>query len=561
MATGPMIGDLLEEVTCSICLEYMKDPVSILCGHSFCLACITKYCVTFKSTKAAMSCPFCEKSFQEEDIRPNWILASLVSSLLTFEDKSENTAQEVWFCERHRERAFFYCQEDQQFLCVVCKDLIQHRRHSVLQQGKDARSYKDQIQSRMVSLMKEREEIKKTQQMREEAIQALMNQIQAKKQQVVSEYRQTWELLKAQQHLFLAEMETLEKEINSGKDEYVTKVSKELTYLDTLINKMEESSHSGMENLKDVKKSDKRWKWVQIPTPIAVSTTLENRVLKITNKADVLQERLKRFRDTLSVGMEKHQGKSGSGSDFSTRKKHSGQPKMKPVVEAKQKNVGPNWNQTFRPPKATGAMAINPKRDQRTPRNFVDHRLSYPPQSEMASVTAATKTEVVLDPDTAHPKLLISEDGKRVTMRGSLQGPSAHPKRFDTNLYVLGREGYSSGTHSWTVELSYWGDCILGVARESVRRKGRISLSQREGIWALRVTKGQFWALTIPENKLSLDGNPQKVGVTLDFRKGQVTFSNADKEATIFTFQDSFTGKIVPFFGLYGPGAQLTLYP
>lgn len=76
----------------------------------------------------------------------------------------------------------------------------------------------------------------------------------------------------------------------------------------------------------------------------------------------------------------------------------------------------------------------------------------------------------------------------------------------------------------------------------------------------MRVTRGQFQVLTTPETKPTLNENSQMIGVTLDFRKEQVTSTNADKETTIFTFQDSFTGKLVPFFGLYDPRARLTLY-
>lgn len=89
--------------------------------------------------------------------------------------------------------------------------------------------------------------------------------------------------------------------------------------------------------------------------------------------------------------------------------------------------------------------------------------------------------EVVLDQDTAHLKLLVSEDGKHVTIRGSLLGLSVHFKRSDTNHYEVGQEGYTSGTHCWMVALSHWGDCILGVAQELVRgkRKGMIFFYQK----------------------------------------------------------------------------------
>lgn len=59
-------------------------------------------------------------------LRLKWILASLVPRLLTLEP-SEHPVQEAWFCEQHRERAFFCFQEEQLFFCVACEDHTQHK--------------------------------------------------------------------------------------------------------------------------------------------------------------------------------------------------------------------------------------------------------------------------------------------------------------------------------------------------------------------------------------------------------------------------------------------------
>lgn len=64
----------------------------------------------------------------------------------------------------------------------------------------------------------------------------------------------------------------------------------------------------------------------------------------------------------------------------------------------------------------------------------------------------------------------------------------------------------------------------------------------------MRVTTGQFETLTTPETKLTLGENLLMVEVT--WIAGSIKFSNTEKEATVITFQDSFTGELVPFFGL-----------
>uniref|UniRef100_A0A8C8RX06 Uncharacterized protein n=1 Tax=Pelusios castaneus TaxID=367368 RepID=A0A8C8RX06_9SAUR len=143
---------------------------------------------------------------------------------------------------------------------------------------------------------------------------------------------------------------------------------------------------------------------------------------------------------------------------------------------------------------------------------------------------------VTLDPDTAHPDLVLSEDGKRVRWDHTQQDLPNNPERFDTEPCVLGRAGFTSGRHCWEVEVGdglYW---AVGVARESVRRKGQISHSPEGGIWAVRRWEDQFEALTSPVTPLPQSRAPSRIRVCLDCDRGQVTFFGAGDEAPIFTF-------------------------
>ncbi|XP_039358219.1 E3 ubiquitin-protein ligase TRIM39-like isoform X1 [Mauremys reevesii] len=175
---------------------------------------------------------------------------------------------------------------------------------------------------------------------------------------------------------------------------------------------------------------------------------------------------------------------------------------------------------------------------------------------------AHRQVNVTLDPDTAHPKLVLSEDRKSVRRGDTWQRLPDNPERFDTVLCVLGCEGFTSGRHCWEVEVragQYW---AVGVARESVGRKGRISPSPEGGIWAVQHWLGQFQALTSPVTPLPLSRAPSRIRVCLDCDRGQVTFINAGDEAPIFTFPPgSIPGeRIRPWLGV-GPGSRLRLCP
>uniref|UniRef100_A0A8C4WR05 Uncharacterized protein n=1 Tax=Gopherus evgoodei TaxID=1825980 RepID=A0A8C4WR05_9SAUR len=169
---------------------------------------------------------------------------------------------------------------------------------------------------------------------------------------------------------------------------------------------------------------------------------------------------------------------------------------------------------------------------------------------------------VTLDPDTAHPNLVLSEDWKSVRQRDIRQQLPNNPERFDSWGCVLGCEGFTSGRHCWEMERGYRGYWAVYVARESVRRKGWISHSPEDGICAVGYELDQFWALTSPVTPLPLSRVPSRIRVCLDCDQGQVTFIDAGDKAPIFTFPlGSVPGeRIRPWFWV-GMGSRLSLCP
>ncbi|CAM5072198.1 unnamed protein product [Eretmochelys imbricata] len=160
---------------------------------------------------------------------------------------------------------------------------------------------------------------------------------------------------------------------------------------------------------------------------------------------------------------------------------------------------------------------------------------------------------VTLDPDTAHPSLKVSENWRSVKWRGLQQDMPDNPERFDSETCVLGSEGFASGKRYWEVEVGGGRAWAVGVAKESVRRKGWISFSPEERIWAVDQCGSHYWACTSPETLLTLTGSPGKIGVYLDYERGLVSFYHPGMEAPIYTFTSSFTGQLHSFFWVYSP--------
>ncbi|XP_044785366.2 E3 ubiquitin-protein ligase TRIM21 isoform X3 [Bubalus bubalis] len=158
---------------------------------------------------------------------------------------------------------------------------------------------------------------------------------------------------------------------------------------------------------------------------------------------------------------------------------------------------------------------------------------------------------ITLDPQTANPWLILSENRRQVRLANTRQEVPENEERFDTYPMVLGAQRFDSGKVYWEVDVTGKEAWDLGVCRDNVRRKGQFLLNSDTGFWIIWLwNKQKYEAGTCPQTPLHLQVPPNRIGIFLDYEASTVSFYNiTDHGSLIYTFSEcAFAGPLRPFF-------------
>ncbi|XP_077180801.1 E3 ubiquitin-protein ligase TRIM39-like [Paroedura picta] len=477
MAAANPTKTLVDEATCSICLDFFQDPVMIIeCGHNFCRNCITK---SWKGSDCSAFCPECRHLFSWTSLKPNRQLGNMVETAKQLSLHLENSLDMERRCKEHQKPLTLFCITDETLICQVCDRSKTHRDHTVVHTEEAAADYKEMLQKHVENLKEERNKIQSAKSNGEKPSQDLLKETQAKRQEIASGFQQQRQFLDQQEQLQLSKLRDLEKEIEKTRDDYAGKYTREISCITTLIGDMEKKNkqpaNEFLQNIGSIldRCKERKFNYPAVPD----SSDMKKRLNQFSQESTSLQSSLKKFREN---------------------------------------TLKPKW----------------------------------------------IKENVLLDPETAHPRYVVSADQRSVRWGDVRQQFPYNGKRFECVRCVLGSEGFTSGKHYWTVDVSdgdYW---AVGVARESVEREEEIDLEPEEGIWAIGLYGDQYKALTLPPTLLEIEDEPTEIQVSLNYEGGSVTFYDAEDKTRLYGFQSAdFEGEeIFPFFRIVDSSTVLKLY-
>ncbi len=113
------------DFTCPVCFDFFVNPVLLPCSHSICSDCIQ----AFWESKGIQECPMCREISTVDDPTLNLALKNMCETFQQERSPRSSSGGEA-VCSAHKEKLKLFCLDDQQAVCLVCRDSKLHAEHS-----------------------------------------------------------------------------------------------------------------------------------------------------------------------------------------------------------------------------------------------------------------------------------------------------------------------------------------------------------------------------------------------------------------------------------------------
>ncbi|KAM9743354.1 nuclear factor 7, brain-like [Menidia menidia] len=453
-------------LSCYLCSETFRDPVSLSCSHSFCSSCLQKF---WEQTNNK-NCPICKRRSSKEHPLVNFSLKELADSLAgrnkspesenrenrENREKRENVSTVV--CKKHPEVPYWFCEDEQRAVCPVCEFSL-HQSHKVVPVEQAVGGLKEQLKSDLKSLQDKRNNHKHVEQTYKDVVEHSKKQLESTERQIRAEFNKLHQLLREEEESRLAALREEEEQKRKS-------VGREMQRIEEQISSLSDSI-------------------------CAVEEELQKDSGPFLSSYKATQSRAR-----AQCSLSDPQLLSGALPDVA---QHLGNLCFRV------------WEQ-------------------------IKEKLHFSP--------------VILDPNTANGFLYLSDDLTSVRRGDTKQKLPENPERNTKYTSVFGSEGFSSGTHSWEVEVGDHPDWEIGLVKESVDRKGELNALPEYGIWCLSHDDGEY--MDCVGETVTVKKSLQRIRVQLDYDMGEVSFYNSEDMTHIYTHRDTFTEKLFPYFSV-GP--------
>ncbi|KAM3590566.1 uncharacterized protein V6R79_011996 [Siganus canaliculatus] len=532
------------QLRCCICLHTYSDPVSIPCGHNFCMDCIESYW----DTKDKAECPLCKQTFrQRPELRINRVFAELVD---IFEKSQQNQQSQDEDQPQNLPKSSSQHSQARSSEGVVPCDVCR---------GVDSPSVKSCLVCQASYC-----QLHLAPHQRDAALQThrLTDPATFPSSHLCRKHDSPLTMFCKREHVPVCvkctekdhkhhETVAMEKESKRVKAQLsVTKID-----IQQLINGRLRKKEQIKNSLDLSKKIMEREIQGSAEVCVMMKTAIEKQQEELVEELKGKQEEAERRAEELLAELEEeiHQLQTRSSELQQLELTQSPLHLLQSLLSLSKLPSTKEWSEVaFHSDNCVGAT-------RRAVSKFVDFCQELARKLSADEVEKMTQyaVDITLDPETASDWMILSPDRKRVSTSKQKRNPPLpnSPQRFDSCVCVLGKQSFTSGRRYWTVQVGDKTDWDLGVARESINRKGAITVRPDGGFWAIcRRKGGSLSVCTSPSISLHQHRVPQKVGVLLDYEAGSVSFYDADAKTHIYSYSGcSFAEPLYPYFN---PGLQ-----
>ncbi|XP_039865977.1 E3 ubiquitin-protein ligase TRIM21-like [Simochromis diagramma] len=515
-----------DQFLCSICLDVFTDPVTTPCGHNFCKTCISQHW----DTNGRHKCPMCNRVFKR---RPELDINTLFSEMVA---QFRREAQQKASSSSSEQQAA----KPGEVPCDVCTGTrLKALKSCLVCQTSYCQTH---LEPHLTVKRLKRHQLV-------DAVENLEGRMCTKHDNLLQLFCKTDQtcvcmlcsVLDHKNHEFVPLREEYE-----GKKAELEKTEAEIQQM---IQKRRLKIQEITESVKMSKDAADRQKaGVQVLTALmeSVERRLKELMKEIKDKQEATEKQAEGLIKDLEQEISELMERSSEVEQLSRSEDHL--HLLQSFSSLKAAPPSKDWTEVrVHPPSYEGTVGRAVAQLEETVWKPMKKKLLE--AAELQRVQQH-EVDVTLDPDTAHPNLILSDDGKQVYCGDVEKKLPDNPERFSPCPCVLGEQSFSSGRFYFEVQVKGKTDWDLGVATESINRKGGIAASPQNGFWTVKRRNGnEYKACASPPVRLCLYPGPENVGVFVDYEEGLVSFYDVGAAALIYSFTGcSFTHKLHPFF-------------
>ncbi|KAM3590085.1 uncharacterized protein V6R79_003541 [Siganus canaliculatus] len=512
--------DILENhLKCSICFSLLNDPVSTACGHSFCKECWDMH---FTSSGSVPKCPLCQERQSIRDLNVNFVLRNVV----------EHTKKS-----NKKKRAAKYTGEPGQVACDFCTE----------RKLKAVKSCLICLASFCSTHLENHTSTKRL------SGHKLVDPVENLDKRACLKHGRPLELYsrKKERCACVSCMDDGEEEVVSTEEEWKKKKN-ELKNAKIMSQQKVDERETRISEIKESQKScqdqidNEYWDIEAVfSSVVSIAESAQASALQpLTDRRKAVETDAEEIIDALQDEITTHNKTISELDRLSVLEDHvlflQSYPSLQDVHTTK-------W---IKRQLDTSLLFGTLRKTATTMLEQIQQQLEKLASMELKRVQRF-RVDVRLDPATAHPRLIVSEDKKKVRDGGEKKKECDDaPGRFNLFGSILGSKSFTSGRSYWEVEVGNKTGWDLGVARGDANRKGKVSVSPGNGYWVIvKYEDEKFAVMTEPAQHLPLRQKPTMVGVFVDYEEGLVSFFDVTRSHHIYSFSEcSFGGKIFPYF-------------